>query len=190
MNTNTMALCCAAAIGWVVTFCNTDASLGQSHSVAVLDVARVFKEDTTFQTKLEHLREEVKQAREELGNDSKKKLLAFQDEMMQKEADLYSETYERMQKVVGEIAETYDIVLVVRSDNSTPDQAKKEADDENEDKIAKQSRREVFKKLNRTVIYQKNLDLTPLVIEKLKRNADVSVERCDKCGQELPPVQR
>lgn len=186
MNTNTMAFCCAAAIGWAITFCNTDASLGQSHTVAVLDVARVFKEDKTFQVELEQLREEIQQAREELGNDSKKKLLAFQEEMMQKEADLYSETYQRMQKVVEEIAEMHDIALVVRSDNSTTAPAK----DEEKDKKAKQSRREVLQKVNRTVIYQKNLDLTSMVIEKLNEKGDVSVDRCEKCGQEISPIQR
>lgn len=75
-----------------------------------------------------------------------------EQDLLNREAQIYYETYEAMQSVVTKVAQENNIALVLRYD-STP--------------IDKTNRNEVIKGVNRTVVYHKQLDLTKLVSETL-----------------------
>ena len=75
-----------------------------------------------------------------------------EQELLNREAGIYYDTYRVMQTVVTEIAKQNNIALVLRYDSSEINQA---------------SRPEVIKGVNRTVVYHKNLDLTKMVSETL-----------------------
>lgn len=75
-----------------------------------------------------------------------------EQDLLNREARIYYETYETMQDVVTKVAQENNIALVLRYD-STP--------------IDKTNRNEVIKGVNRTVVYHKQLDLTKLVSETL-----------------------
>lgn len=75
-----------------------------------------------------------------------------EQDLLNREAIIYYETYKLMQEVVGSVAKENGISLVLRYD-STP--------------IDKTNRAEVIKGVNRTVVYHKKLDLTSLVSERM-----------------------
>ena len=79
-----------------------------------------------------------------------------EQELLNREARIYYETYSLMQEVVTQIAQENNIALVLRYD-STP--------------IDKMNRAEVIKGVNRTVVYHKQLDLTKLVSESLNNRS-------------------
>ncbi len=72
--------------------------------------------------------------------------------MLNREARIYYDTYSQMQSVVAAAAEKYGISLVVRFDSQPIDAS---------------NRGEVVKGVNRNVVFQKNLDLTSMVIERM-----------------------
>lgn len=71
-----------------------------------------------------------------------------EQELLNREAKIYFDTYQTMQSVVGTIAEKNNISLVLRYDSGEIDQT---------------NRPEVIKGVNRTVVYHRQLDLTSLV---------------------------
>ena len=73
-------------------------------------------------------------------------------ELLNREARIYFDTYTRMQQVVSTLAGEYNISLIIRFDSQA---------------INPENRPEVIKGVNRNVVYQKNLDLTTMVIEKM-----------------------
>ena len=75
-----------------------------------------------------------------------------EQDLLNREAIIYYETYSLMQSVVSEIAKENGISLVLRYD-STP--------------IDKTNRAEVIKGVNRTVVYHRQLDLTTMVSQRL-----------------------
>ena len=75
-----------------------------------------------------------------------------EQDLLNREAHIYYDTYNAMQEVVTKVAQENNISLVLRYD-STP--------------IDKMNRAEVIKGVNRTVVYHKQLDLTKLVSDTL-----------------------
>lgn len=73
-------------------------------------------------------------------------------ELLNKEAKLYYDTYQKMQQVVAGIAQENNIDLVLRFDSSQIDQS---------------NRADVIKAVNRGVVYQENLDITSMVSERM-----------------------
>jgi Skp family chaperone for outer membrane proteins len=72
--------------------------------------------------------------------------------LLNEEAQVYFNTYKKMQTVVGTIAQSYNISLVIRYDGS---------------EVSAASRPEVIKAVNRSVVYHKDIDLTNMVIKEM-----------------------
>ena len=151
--------------------------------VVVLDVAKVFKANADFDTKMQTIRKQAeslqatfKQEQEAIGLDAqalqgqtaasearyqleaqleqrqtalKTKARQAEAELLAKEAQIYFDTYQKMQQVVTSIAQTNGIVLVLRFDSEAIDPA---------------NRGEVIKGVNRAIVFHKNLDITDEVI--------------------------
>ena len=165
--------------------------------VTVLDVAKVFDKHPVFRAKMDALKEEVtqfqKSVREQvtaLGQKrqqltqaykigspefkAEEESLAQQEanlkiktqqterDYMNKEASLYYETYLEVQGIVAEFAKSNNIALVLRFDSSEIDQS---------------NRASVSAGVNRFIVYQKQLDLTNLIIGEVeKKNAQANIQ--------------
>lgn len=75
-----------------------------------------------------------------------------EQELLNKEAEIYYSTYSEMQNVVKSVAKQYGISLVLRFDSA---------------EIDKTSRPEVIKGVNRAVVFHHKLDLTKMVIKSM-----------------------
>ncbi len=154
--------------------------------VAVLDVAKVFKEHGDFNSKMEAIKSEadglkvqIQQQQEgikaeaqglaqyDIGSPERNQLEATLEQkqaslrtkarqaeadLLNREAKIYFETYQRMQSVVSSIANKHGISLVLRFDSET---------------IESTNRAEVIKGVNRSVVYHRRLDLTNMVIREM-----------------------
>ena len=75
-----------------------------------------------------------------------------EQKLLNREAEIYFETYNTMREVVSSIAQENGISLVLRYDST---------------EINPSNRPEVIKGVNRTVVYHRQLDLTKLVSEQM-----------------------
>jgi Skp family chaperone for outer membrane proteins len=159
---------------------------GASGIVAVLDVAKIFTENATFDSKMKSIKSEADSLKAEIQGEQEKirqdalKLQAYEagspdrnqleaeleqrqaalrtrarqseQDLLNREAAIYYDTYSEMQKVVAEIAQQYGISLVLRFDSA---------------EIDKSNRPEVIKGVNRAVVYHHKLDLTNMVIKAM-----------------------
>jgi Skp family chaperone for outer membrane proteins len=154
--------------------------------VVVLDVAKVFKANADFDTKMKLIKADAekyqasfKAEQEKLQLDAqqlqgmeasseprfqleaqleqrstalKTKARQAETELLIKEAQAYYETYQKMQSVVGSLAEQHGIVMVLRFDS---------------EEIDPSNRGDVIKGVNRAVVYHKQLDITQEVIRAM-----------------------
>ena len=159
---------------------------GKSGLVAVLDVAKVFKENQAFDSKMKAIKAEadslkgqIVQQQEsikaraqqlteyEVGSAERNKFEATLEQeqaalrtkarqaeadLLNREARVYYETYERMRGVVENIASQHGISLVLRFDS---------------EEIDPNNRAEVIKGVNRAVVYHRRLDLTGMVSKEM-----------------------
>ena len=159
-----------------------NAQEAKSGLVAILDVAKVFKENSEFDSSMKAIKAEadrlkakitqqqeaIKQRaqqgtqyqlgspeRSELGAGLEQEQAALRTKARQAEADLlnrearvYYETYQKMQTVVSSVAASNGISLVIRFDSEDIDPT---------------NRGEVIKGVNRAVVYHRQLDLTRMV---------------------------
>ncbi|MFK7767475.1 MAG: OmpH family outer membrane protein [Mariniblastus sp.] len=159
---------------------------GKSGLVAVLDVAKVFKENQAFDAMMKKIKAEadalkaqITQQQEsiksraqqltqyEVGAPERNKMEAALEQeqaalrtkarqaeadLLNREARVYYETYERMRSVVGSLANQHGISLVLRFDS---------------EEIDPNNRAEVIKGVNRAVVYHRRLDLTAMVAKEL-----------------------
>ena len=150
--------------------------------VAILDVAKVFKENQGFDSQMKGIKAEADQLKAkitqeqetikqraqqvtqyELGSPERNKLEAqleqeqaalrtkarqAEADLLNREARVYYETYQKMQSVVGSVASSNGISLVLRFDSEDIDPT---------------NRGEVIKGVNRAVVYHRQLDLTRMV---------------------------
>lgn len=179
---------CAAVMAAVVLPLTSTAQ-GQEEGaglVAVLDVAKVFRENQGFESKMakikaeaDGLKTQIQQQQEAIKNEAQQlkqyevgssdrnqleatleqKQTALRTKARQAEADLlnreakiYHETYQKMQEVVSSIANQHGISLVVRFDSEPIDAT---------------NRAEVVKGVNRSVVFHRRLDLTNMVIKQM-----------------------
>lgn len=181
----TLALFACLAFLSCPAFAQDTAGSG-SGLVAVLDVARVFEMNPSFKQRMDALTAEADQFKAKMEaeqNGIRKKAeqlntftpdseqyrqleselaqqtttlqtLARQtnNDFLNREAQVYMETYTQMQQVVATIAGKYNISLVLKFESSPIDSS---------------NRGEVVKGVNRNIVYQKELDLTDLVIENM-----------------------
>lgn len=175
-----------ALVAAAFTFSVSQLSAQDQGRVCVLDVAEVFKRHQGFEQEMEKIRNEAAQLKSsveqkfmamqreaeqveqyQIGskerNDMETKLMTqqatLQTQARQAEADLltreariYFQTYRQMESVVAEIATEYGISLVLRYDSA---------------EMKQDDRADVIKGVNRSVVYQKGLDLTNMVSQKL-----------------------
>lgn len=98
-------------------------------------------------------------ARNQLEADLEQRQTALRTKARQQEADLltteaqlYYQTYQKMQTVVAQLAQEYNISLVLRFDSAP---------------IDRDNRNDVIVGVNRAVVYHVKLDLTPMVIRAM-----------------------
>ncbi|MGY8748387.1 MAG: OmpH family outer membrane protein [Pirellulales bacterium] len=153
--------------------------------VAILDVAAVFKKNLEFNTQMEAIKKDAEGLKEQITTQQKviqgkaQEISAmpngadrFQQEadleqqqtqlktqarqaetnLLNREAQIYYATYQKLQSVVKAVAEANGIVLVLRFDSSPVDG---------------NNRPEVIKAVNRSVVYNKQLDLTSMITEQM-----------------------
>ncbi len=159
-----------------------NAQEAKSGLVAILDVAKVFKENSEFDSSMKAIKAEadrlkakitqqqeaIKQRAQqvtqyELGSPERNKLEAeleqeqaalrtkarqAEADLLNREARVYYETYQKMQTVVSSVAASNGISLVLRFDSEDIDPT---------------NRGEVIKGVNRAVVYHRQLDLTRMV---------------------------
>lgn len=177
----------AIAIAFAMTVTITaDEQPGTSGLVTVLDVAKVFEDNPTFKNQMEAIKSEaetLKQRITDTQENIRKEAMALQElevgteqrnireaeleqrqtklrtearqseqDLLNREAQIYYQTYRTMQEVVTKIAQENGISLVLRFDNS---------------EIDPNSRPEVIKMVNRTVVVHHRLDLTKLVSQQM-----------------------
>ena len=164
---------------------NGQEAQGQSGIVAVLDVAKVFKEHAQFNKSMETIKsdiakfeEEFRGKRESLQNQirslqnlvgqpefkTEEAALARKEadlqieanqkraDILKQEAEIYYQTYNQVVQTVAKLSGTYGISLVIRYDSGPIDQT---------------DRPSVIKGVNRNVVFQRDLDLTSLVLAEL-----------------------
>lgn len=162
---------------------------GQAGIVAVLDVAKVFKEHAQFNASMEAIKKEIevfeeefRGKRESLQNQvralqnlvgqpefkTEEAALARKEadlqieanqkraEILTKEAEIYYSTYNEVVATVARLSGGYGISLVIRYDSGAIDQT---------------DRASVIKGVNRSVVFQRDLDLTALVLQELNKPA-------------------
>ena len=159
-----------------------NAQEAKSGLVAILDVAKVFKENSEFDSSMKAIKAEadrlkakitqqqeaIKQRAQqvtqyELGSPERNKLEAeleqeqaalrtkarqAEADLLNREARVYYETYQKMQTVVSSVAASNGISLVIRFDSEDIDPT---------------NRGEVIKGVNRAVVYHRQLDLTRMI---------------------------
>lgn len=175
-------LVAAAAVIVPLASQSVEAQEGKTGLVAVLDVAKVFKENQEFDTKMKSIKAEadtlknqITQQQEsiktraqqlggfEVGTPERNRLEAdleqqqaalrtkarhAESDLLNREAQIYFDTYQRMQTIIGSLATQHGISLVLRFDSAPIDST---------------NRPDVIKGVNRAVVYHKQLDLTNMV---------------------------
>lgn len=166
------------------------APLTRGVMVAVLDVAHVFSQDVRLRQQLQQIRQEaqeferqIQRQREQLNQQAQKlpqlkptssqytqlevqlarasskiavEVQLKRKEFLEREAREYFDAYHRMQEQVARIATQHDLGLVLRYDG-------KAIDERNVNSVAQG--------IQRSVVLQRNLDITPLVLTQMGQNA-------------------
>ena len=158
----------------------------QSGIVAVLDVAKVFKENRAFESKMQsikstadQLKASIQQKQEaikqeaaglqqyEVGSPERNQMEA---ELVQKQAKLRTEAHQAevdlLSKEAGVYYQTYQQMQSILSSLSTEYGISLVLRFDSET-VDANNRGEVIKGVNRAVVYQQGLDLTTMVIEKM-----------------------
>lgn len=174
-----------AAVLLATVCCSSALAQGQSGIVAVVDVAKVFEAHAGHKAKMEAIKAEIEafeadfrgrrqslntqiQALQGLvGQPTYKQeeaALARKDadltieanqkraEIINREAQVYYETYTDVLAIVANLSQNYNISLVINYDSSEIDPANRES---------------IIKGVNRNVVFQRDLDLTSMVIERV-----------------------
>ena len=184
MKTTIIKCLLVAAVAAIVPIASqsADAQEGKTGLVAVLDVAKVFKDNLEFDGKMKSIKAEadtlkdsITQQQEaikvraqqlsqyEVGTPDRNNLEAeleqqqaalrtkarqAETDLLNREARIYFDTYQKMQSIVGSLAAQHGISLVLRFDSEPIDSS---------------NRAEVIKGVNRAVVYHRRLDLTNMV---------------------------
>ena len=161
----------------------------QSGIVAVLDVAKVFKENRDFESKMQsikstadQLKASIQQKQEaikqeagglqqfEVGSAERNQMEA---ELVQKQAKLRTEAHQAEVDLLSKEArvyyETYQQMQSILSSLSSEFGISLVLRFDSEE-VDANNRGEVIKGVNRAVVYQQGLDLTSMVIEKMSNN--------------------
>ena len=128
------------------------ASAQETSVTAILDVNKVLESMEEKSSKIKPIKKKIKVLRKaDGGEETAEKIKALN----QQQADILSERYHRITKVVDRIARAYNINLVHNFNSKKP---------------KSKSLQEVKSRISKNVIFHRQLDLTNLVIEKIKEN--------------------
>lgn len=181
-----------SALVTVVAFSVSTASAQESKQsgiVAVLDVAKVFKENRDFESKMQsikstadQLKASIQQKQEaikqeagglqqfEVGSPERNQMEA---DLVQKQAKLRTEAHQAEVDLLSKEArvyyDTYQQMQSILSSLSTEYGISLVLRFDSEE-VDASNRGEVIKGVNRAVVYQQGLDLTKMVIEKMSTN--------------------
>ncbi|MCO6454447.1 MAG: OmpH family outer membrane protein [Pirellulaceae bacterium] len=193
----------AASLVSQVLLAQTAAPRAAGTSVVVIDVAEVFERHVRFKARMEdikrdietfeaELRNEQKQlnaVREELQNykpgtdaykrveermaamaaDAQVKMQLKRKEFLEQEAKVYFNAYQEVLAAVSQFADRNGISLVLRFNGKEMDPSQRES---------------VLQGVNRAVVFQRNLNITDYIIERL--NAGVPQESAGVRGPQIP----
>lgn len=168
------------------------ATSNSSVPVAVIDVGHIFKNHARFKQQMDGMKGEVENFEKEV-NEERKTLLKQRDKLqtfnagspeykqleeeiarqvsdqqvrgtlkrkdvMEREAKIYYETYNEIVREIGKTADTYGISLVLRYEGEP---------------IDARDRNSILAGVNRPIVYQRNLDLTQLVLKQLNQGQPI-----------------
>jgi Skp family chaperone for outer membrane proteins len=162
----------------------------QKHGVAVVDISYIFKNHKRHQATIEAMKAEMTSTEAELKADSEKirqmeeqrnaynagapeykqldeelarsiaefklKMDRLRKEFMEREAKMYYQAYLEVSDAIKYYAERHDIGVVIRF---------------NGDKVDGNSREAVLREINKTVVYQNRIDITPDILALVNRDA-------------------
>ena len=189
VETNVRIWAMVLAAGWMAVA--TNSSFGQAASktpVAVVDIGHIFKNHPRFKRAMDQVKAQVKASEDsfllrqkevekqaqqlktfkpdsaeykQLEADAARSQAQIQAEMalkrkefLEKEALVYYTIYNEIQKEVKALADTYNIGLVLRFSADAMDPA---------------DRQSVLQGVNRPVVYQRNLNITYQILDRLQR---------------------
>ncbi len=162
----------------------------QKYNIAVVDISYIFKKHNRHQATIEAMKAEMSSTEAELKADSEKirqmeeqrntfnagskeykdldeelarsiadfklKMDRLRKSFMEREAKIYYQVYLEVNDAIKYYAQRHDIGLVFRY---------------NGDKIDPNRREDVLKEINKTVVYQNQIDITPDILALLNRDA-------------------
>ncbi len=162
----------------------------QKYNIAVVDISYIFKKHSRHQSTIEAMKAEMMSTEAELKADSEKirqmeeqrntfnagakeykdldeelarsiadfklKMDRLRKSFMEREAKIYYQVYLEVNDAIKFYAQRHDIGLVFRY---------------NGDKIDPNRREDVLKEINKTVVYQNQIDITPDILALLNRDA-------------------
>lgn len=169
---------------------NTYGANAQKYHIAVVDVSYVFKNHRRHQQMIESMKTEMTNTEAELKTDSEKirqmeeqrntfqvgskeykdldeelarnvaefklKMDRLRKGFMEREAAMYYQVYGEVSSIIQQYARSHDIGLVIRY---------------NGDKADPNRREDVLREINKTVVFQNQIDITPDILALVNRDA-------------------
>lgn len=153
-------------------------------TVVILDVTKVFEESREFNRQIDLLNQEAKKAQVEWDIDSlttehgepDSKLTESTKKFLERRSSIYSDTYEEVRSIVKEMAETYELRLVINVGGDIRNIGRNKGP---------QKQESVLERINQPVVFNDKLDLTRMVIQRMNEKTGLNAKRCDHCGQEI-----
>jgi Skp family chaperone for outer membrane proteins len=173
------------------------------HGIAVVDISYIFKMHNRFKATMESMKKEMegietqlkadrdqiaqaeqkrntfnvgaaeyKQADEEIARmmaDFNLKMTRLRKDFLEREAKVYYQTYMEVNGAVKYYAERHDIGIVLRFNGEPVDPNRRE---------------EVLREINKPVVFQNQIDITPDVLALLNRDANQATR---PAGTQIPP---
>lgn len=186
----TVALLSVVGTGSLAQAQNAAGANSQKYNIAVVDISYVFKNHKRHQATIEAMKAEMTSTEAELKADSEKirsmeeqrntfnvgskeykdldeelarsiadfklKMDRLRKEFMEREAKMYYQAYLEVNDAVKFYAQRHDIGLVFRFSG---------------DKVDVNRREDVLKEINKTVVFQNQIDITPDILALINRDA-------------------
>jgi len=176
------------------------------HGIAVVDISYIFKKHDRFRTTMDNMKKEMesietelKSDREKIANNEKQrdtynvgspeykqldeevarmmadfnlKMTRLRKDFLEREAKIYYQTYLEISDAVSYYAKRHDIGLVIRFNGEPVDPNRRE---------------EVLREINKPVVFQNQVDITPDILALLNRSAQTATSPGAMPGSQLPP---
>ncbi len=203
----TVALLSVVGLTFSAQAQNPAGANASTHHIAVVDISYIFKNHKRHQTTIEAMKAEMTNTEAELKSDSEKirqmeeqrnnynasapeykqldeelarsvaefklKMDRLRKGFMEREAKMYYQAYLEVNDAIKYYAERHDIALVIRFNGEKPDANRRE---------------DVLREINKTVVFQNRIDITPDVLALLNRDAQATPQlgRPQTPGSSIP----